>query len=144
MLRMFAVCGTLLALAIPARAQNPPTPHYLLTGLDAYVSYGHDSALAIWERGSPVRGQGQQVRLGLEGIETSYGKATGYEILASVAIGSSVERTYLVVDFEHGPLYAWFDSYTSSDGQIMVGFLFDTKPQNILPPAMLTPGVRLR
>jgi hypothetical protein len=140
MLRPLALCLALVALIHQAQAQTSQTPPILIAGLNAYIAFGHDSALAIWERGSPARGQASvQVRRGLEDLEASYGRATGFDILANVAIGSRVVRTYYVVLFENGPLYGLFDSFRTATTQIMTGFLLNSKPQEILPAAMLAP-----
>jgi len=54
-----------------------------------------------------------------------------------VALGRRVLRAYIVVFYERGPLYFHFDSYRASGNWIVVAFLFNTKPELILPPELL-------
>ena len=135
------VVSLITTLAVsPLAAQKPETPPIVIAGLQAYRAFGRDSAIATWLRGSPVEGQiGNQVNRGLQDVETAYGSATGGEILANVAIGTRVVRSYVVVLFTKGPMYAWFDCYRRDNSWIIVGFLFNTRPQEILPPSMLAP-----
>ena len=143
MLRTLLIFLIPLVLLSPIAAQAPETPPIVLSGLRAYQAFGRDSAVAVWTRGSPIEGQvGSQVMRGMEDIETAYGSATDHEILANVAIGRRVIRSYVVVYFTRGPMYAWFDCYRSNDSWITVGFLFNTRPQEILPRAMLEPAQR--
>jgi hypothetical protein len=119
------------------------TPPVVLAGLNAYRASGRDSAIATWMRGSALEGQiGSQVARALEDIESAVGSATGHEILANVAIGTRVIRTYAVVHFRRGAMFALFDSYHGDSGWVLNGFLFNTRAQEILPPSMLAPPTR--
>jgi hypothetical protein len=115
--------SVILGLNSPVRAQAPDTPPLVLAGLDAYRAGGTDSAVAVWLRDSPAQGQPglSQVIEGLSNIERAYGEFTGYEVLGNVPLGARVIRTYVVILFAGGPLYAWFDSYRTSTGWIMPG-----------------------
>jgi hypothetical protein len=79
----------------------------------------------------------------LEDFETAIGSsATGYEILANVAIGTRVIRTYAVLHFARGALFASFDSYHADAEWLLNGIWFNGRPQEILPPSMLGPPTR--
>lgn len=136
-MKCVALVAVTLALATRAVAQSRDLPPIVRAGLEAYKARGADSALATWLKNSPVPAQSTPpARAALEQIESSYGHMTGYDVLSVVPLGSHVARTYLMILYERGPLYAWFDTYRSTDDWVLTGFLFNTKPDLILPPAL--------
>ncbi len=121
-----------------ARAQAPDLPPIVRSGLDALKNGTAASAMAAWLKGSPVPEQATpQARGALEQIESSYGHMVGYDVLKVVALGPHAARSYVVILYEKGPLYTWFDCFKNGDQWIMTGFLFNTKPDLILPPTLL-------
>jgi hypothetical protein len=130
--------------ALTDTAQSAEVPPIVVAGLDAYRASGIRAALDVWLKGSPVGANSaatEQIIQGLAPIEASYGGMIGHDVLRTVAIGPHVRRVYVTLLYERGPLYAFFDCYRAAQGWIIPGFLSNTKPQEILPPALLAgPG----
>ncbi len=126
--------------ATAAAAQAADVPPIVTAGLEAYRANGLRAALDVWLKDSPVGGNPAattQLVQGLAPIEALYGRMIGHDILRTVNIGPHVRRVYAALLFERGPLYAFFDCYQTPRGWIIPGFLTNTKPQEILPPALL-------
>lgn len=70
-------------------------------------------------------------------IETTFGSFVDLEVVGTSRIGSRVVRNYAVLLYERGPLFVYFDTYRSDGGLIVTGFLFNTKPDEILPGRLL-------
>jgi hypothetical protein len=136
--KWFSFVAVALTLAPMVRAQAPDVAPIVRAGLDAYKAGNAATALTTWFKGSPVPEQSTLAARGvLEQIESSYGRMVGYDVLQVAALGPHVTRSYIVLLYEKGPLYAWFDCYKTGDQWIMTGFLFNTKPDLILPPNLL-------
>lgn len=133
---MLAVCIATLAAPV-LRGQAVTLPPIVRAGLEAYKLRGATAAVAMWMKDSPITDLSDVTR-GLEQIETVYGKMVGYEPLETVAFGSYASRTYLVILFDKGPVYARFDCYMPKDQWIVTAFLFNTKPELILPAKMMS------
>jgi hypothetical protein len=143
---ILAVAG--LGVATEAAGAQPPSapavPPIVTAGLEAYQAGGVDAALDAWLAGSPVERE-PAAREGIRGLSTTlaplYGKMIGSETLGVVAIGQSVRRVYIMVRYERGPAYAFFDCYRTPSGTwIIPAFLMNAQPGPILPATMLTPG----
>ena len=111
-----------LGIAITASglaAQGPTLPPILRRGLDAYSAHGPDSAVTTWLKGSPAVtdvGAVSSTVAALERIQQAYGKMIGSDALSRVPLGAHVARYYVVLLFEHGPVFSWFDVYDSPAG----------------------------
>jgi hypothetical protein len=109
------------------------------SGLLAYQQSGASAAIKAWSLDSPIADKGGEAQHAFEQIEAGYGHMIGYEVLAVVPIASHVLRSYVIILYESGPAYIWFDCYKKPDHWVMTGFLFNVKPDLILPPALLAP-----
>jgi len=133
----FVVLTSLLA-ASGLRAQALKLPPIIRGGLDAYKQGGAAIAIATWLKDSPIANESTGgAQAGFERIESAYGHVIGYDVLQIVPFGPHASRTYVTILYEKGPVYAWFDCYDANERSIITGFLFNTKPDAILPPAML-------
>ena len=115
-------------------------PAVILSGLHAYKSQGPAAAVKVWLNGSPANSDSMLVSntvRALNSIETAYGSFVGHETLATSPLGSRVVRHYLILLYERGPLYVYFDAYRTSDRWVLTGFLFNTKPEAIIPSRLL-------
>jgi len=61
----------------------------------------------------------------------------GNEILRVTPIGSRVLRVYAIVHYQKGPLYMWFECYRASSDWTVVAFLFNPRPEPILPASLI-------
>jgi hypothetical protein len=73
----------------------------------------------------------------LNGIETLYGRMTGFDPLRTVVVSRSLIRVYVLIRFQKGPLYTAFDCYKAQDGWIIPSLNWNTKPDIILPKDLL-------
>ena len=141
-LAALAAPEALSAQQLPQRADVPPI---VVRGLEAYQARGTTAAFDIWLVGSPAvtdpSAKANAVE-GLKAVERQYGGVVGHEIVGVAPVGTTVRRVYVVIRYERGPLYAWFDCYQTGTSWIIPGFLVNTRPQMILPPEMLSPPLR--
>ena len=73
----------------------------------------------------------------LSQIETAYGKMIGFDSLGVVAVSPSLQRVYVLIKFEKGPLYASFDCYKTEGGWIIPIMDCNTKANLVLPQSLL-------
>jgi hypothetical protein len=125
--------------------RSTDVPPIVLRGFEAYIARGTEAAFDTWLTGSPVASDANMRASaidGLKAVEAQYGRVVGHEILGVAPVGTTVRRVYVVIRYERGPLYAWFDCYQTGETWIIPGFLVNTRPQLILPPEMLSPSPR--
>ena len=128
----------LLATAPGLSAQGTELPTVVRAGLMAYERGGISAALRIWSQDSPIADKfGSEVQHTFEQVKNVYRRMIGYDVLAVVQLGPHSARSYVVILYESGPSYIWFDCYKKADHWVMTGFLFNVKPDTILPPGML-------
>jgi len=124
-----------------ARGQTPiHAPEIVVRGFDAYRVGGADSAVRLWLTNSPALRDSSAVPSAirdLQGIERTYGRFAGYELVTTVALGSQVVRAYAIAFYRSGPLYMSFDCYRASQGWLITAFLFNTRPEPILPASFI-------
>ena len=127
-----------LALLVPTlSAQRPELPNIVRAGLLAYEHGGAKPALKAWSQDSPIADKfGADVQDAFEKIEGAYGRMTGYDLLHVVQFGPHASRSYVVLLYQSGPVYMWFDCYKKMDHWVVTAFLFNTKPDPILPAGM--------
>ena len=118
-------------------SQTKALPSVIAAGLEAYKVNGAAAAVTRWMKNSPIPELSGATTEAFKQIERAYGRMGGYEILQVVPLGTYASRSYLVILYEKGPVYAWFDCYKAKDEWIMTSFLFNTKPDLILPPRLL-------
>lgn len=126
----------LLAFACPAYSQTPTLPKIITDGFDVYKKDGAAKAFDTWLIGSPVEHDASTrttVVGNLQMIESSYGKYSGYEYLGTVPFAQSTKRYYVVLLYEKGPLYAWFEVYTVGGQDVIPSFDCNTKASLLLP-----------
>jgi hypothetical protein len=126
-------------------AQQKDVPPVVLSGLQVYKAEGAAAAVKAWLLNSPVGDDAALISnttAALKRIQTTYGTLIGHDILQSSPLGSRGARNYVILLFERGPLYAYFDTYRTSKGWIVTGFLFNGKPDEILPHSLFEGNLR--
>jgi hypothetical protein len=116
-------------------------PGVVTDGLNAYQKSGGKAALAAWLKGSPMEND-TTTSISMSGllgqIETAYGKMVGFDVLKVVTVSPALQRIYILIKFEKGPVYASFDCYKASAGWIIPIFNLNTKASEVLPSNLLT------
>jgi len=137
-MRAITLALCLAMAAAPALASQTATlPPVVRAGLEAFKATGAPTAMKTWLANSPIPEQANATAAAFENIEHAYGRMVGYETLEVIPLGTHASRSYVIVLYEKGPVYFWFDCYKSKNDWIMTGFLMNTKPDVILPPALL-------
>jgi hypothetical protein len=138
-MRAFAFVVLIALFSAPGlRSQAPKLPPIIRSGLEAYKQAGTAVAMATWLKDSPITNESTvAAQAGFERIEGAYGHMIGYDVLQIVTFGPHASRSYVIILYQKGPVYAWFDCYDATERWIITGFLFNTKPDAILAPAML-------
>jgi hypothetical protein len=116
-------------------------PNIVTDGLNAYQKSGGKAALAAWLKGSPMENDTTTSisTAGLLGqIETAYGKMVGFDVLRVVIVSPALQRVYVLIKFERGPVYASFDCYKASAGWIIPILNLNTKASEVLPANLLS------
>lgn len=129
-------CSLSLLPSTQVPAQQKDVPPVVLSGLQVYRAEGAAAAVKAWLVNSPVSGDAgliSNTTAALKRFEAASGPLTGQDILQSSPLGSRALRNYVILLFERGPLYAYFDTYRTSKGWIVTGFLFNSRPDEILP-----------
>jgi len=131
-----ALCLTIAT--VPAlRSQTPALPGVVRAGLEAYKVSGAYSAVKTWLANSAIVEQSGATAQAFQKAEQAYGRMVGYETLEVVPLGTHASRSYVIILYEKGPIYVWFECYKTKDDWIMTSFLFNAKADLILPPKML-------
>jgi hypothetical protein len=118
-----------ISLAGSAFADLGP-PSIVSEGFNAYFRYGGKAAMEVWLRGSQLQGDALNGRLAA--IEQSYGRMTGSEVIRLVPFSPSFLRVYLLIKYEKGPGFVWFDCYKPDTTWIVSAMNCETSPP-ILP-----------
>jgi len=74
-----------------------------------YSQYGAKSALSVWLKGSALENDFSAD--GFTQIEKSYGRMIGYETIRVVPVSASMQRVYILIKYQRGPVYVSFDCY---------------------------------
>jgi hypothetical protein len=141
---------TALCLTTSSCAAKPEIPKVIADGFSAYQTSGSKDALALWLKGSPVENDAAtsaNMNGLLSQVEKAYGKMSGFELIRTVPISPSVQRIYIVIRFERGPLYALFDCFKPSLDKANPTWIVNNLECNIaakaiLPPALLEGSLR--
>jgi len=70
-------------------------------------------------------------------LEQVYGSMVGDEVLKVNPIGNHVVRVYVVLLFQKGPVYMWLECYETASQWLVSAFLFNPRPDPILPSTFL-------
>ena len=123
------------------KVPNPTNdvPPVVIAGLDAYRAKGLKPAYAIWSNGALEfdRASKEAVIAGLTQIELIYGKMIDYNVVKTIVIGSAVQRVYIVLLYERGPVFAYMDCYKTGDKWIVTDLMFHTKANAVFPAKLL-------
>jgi hypothetical protein len=141
---IFAIILIGLTISGSAFAQKD-VPSVVTDGLNAYQKSGGKAALAAWLKGSPMENDTTTsiTMSGLLGqIETAYGKMVGFDVLQVVTVSPALQRLYILIRFEKGPVYASFDCYKGSVGWIIPIMNLNTKASEVLPANLLSGPTR--
>jgi len=136
------VCAIALAVLWPASsiAQGENLPQVLSLGATEYRQRGTSAAVRAWLSNSALARDSSLVSrtiASLREVEGAFGHFVALEPVATARIGSRVVRTYAALLYENGPLFVYFDTYRVSEKVIVTGFLFNAKPDAILPSRLL-------
>ena len=138
--RAVAIIVTCVALsAATYAAQGPSVPPVVRRGLDAYRSSGGDAAVRAWLVNSPLANDSGAANsvIVLRRLEQVYGSMVGDEVLKVNPIGNHVVRVYVVLLFQKGPVYMWLECYETASQWLVSAFLFNPRPDPILPSTLL-------
>jgi hypothetical protein len=111
-------------------------PPVMVSGLDGYKTKGAEEAVRLWVKDSPLEGSNDnatQVTV-LRQAEQAYGAYQWYELIQTREVSPRTMVIYLVLDYEHGPLFARFTLYHSNHRWIMTYFDLNSREENIFPP----------
>jgi hypothetical protein len=136
----------LLSVAILSSAlAQKDVPSVVADGLNAYQKSGGKAALAVWLKGSPMEND-TTTNIGMSGllgqIDTAYGKMVGFDVLQVVAISPALQRIYILIKFEKGPVYSSFDCYKAGANWIIPIMNLNTKASEVLPANLLSGSTR--
>jgi len=122
-----------------ASTQSTTVPPIVERGFEEYESHGVDSAYHTWLANSPISHDSTAISSAftLHQLEKLYGRMEGHEIMKVSAIGSRVLKVYAIAHFQRGPLYMWFECYRAGPEWIISAFLFNPRPEPILPTALI-------
>ena len=73
----------------------------------------------------------------LEKIEMYYGKYQSYDILNIKRLSDSIRLVYLIINFEKGAVFGKLVAFKNKDKETVSSFVFHTKPEKVLPEALL-------
>ena len=121
-------------------SQATELPGIVVRGLGAYRDRGARAALEIWLRNSPAAGDSRVIRStaeALDQVSAKLGSFQGHDVLRVSRLGPHVSRSYLILLFERGPVYAYFDCYLTAEGWIISSFQYNGKPELVLPELFL-------
>lgn len=139
-MKRLLLLATLLAAPAGLRAQKPDVPAVVIQGLDVYVKAGGDSALKVWLAwwSADDSAKVHELSMFFSILKGSLAVPKGYEVVASVPLGSRVRKTYVVVWFDVKPVYLTFHSYRTPAGDWHVTYLGgNTDVQKLWPPDVL-------
>jgi hypothetical protein len=145
-MRNWAALVVVLGLSLHGSPQNGPEheqkwdiPHLIVAGLEAYKEKGPEEAVKTWIKDSPVDGNKDaltQANL-LRQVQDFYGAYQSFETISTRDLSRRVRVVYVVMNYEKGPLFAKFVTFHSEDhGWVLTSFLFNTKPELILPSTL--------
>ncbi len=132
---VFSLVVFLCAVSVQAQAV---LPEVVTRGLLAYKSTaGSKEAIAVWMKGSPSENEANpKIAAGdLAKIEATYGKMIGFEPIRMVSLTASLQRVYVLVKYERGPVFFTLDCYKPVADKEWVVYLidFNANPEAVFP-----------
>lgn len=130
----------LLCLFASAHAQSKgeargELPSNLIAGMDAFRTGGPDDAVKAWVKGSVLESSNDALTQAnnLRDMQSYFGSFQGFELLKLQELSTRVHVAYMVMNFEHGPLFARFVLYRAQGAWVLTSFNFDTDETKVLP-----------
>lgn len=120
----------------PEHVQKAEIQRVIVSGLDAYKEKGPEEAVRTWIKDSPIDGSKEALTQAnmLRQIQDYYGSYKSFDLISSKGITDRVRVTYLVLNYEKGPLFAKFVTFRSEASTwLLTSFNFNTRPEVILP-----------
>lgn len=116
-------------------------PVIVLEGLKTFQANGSQAALGVWLKDSPIGDNlttTGPILLTLRDLDTKYGKVTGYEVFKTISIGTRVRRVYVLIFYERGPVFAYFDCYQRGGGWNIPSFLLSPRLSEVIPANLVS------
>ena len=136
MLLSIVFIGLAICAGSNANAQEGKIPAVITNGLKVYKENGPQAAIVEWLKGSPVEGQKNALSQSniLLQVEAFYGSYKDVELINIKDVSSTTKIVYVQLNYENGPVFAYFVVYKKGDSWIITSFQFHTEPSAILPP----------
>lgn len=124
-----------LSTAVAAENNSGEIPKVILSGFEAYKADGPEAAVKAWLKGGPIEGNKDALTQAniLRSVQDYYGPIKSFHVIRTKDLGPSSRLTFLVFDYEKGPVFARFLTFQADQGWIVVSFDFNTKPERIIP-----------
>ena len=109
--------------------EKSSAPRIVEKALKQYGVKGSEGFMHTLLGGSPVdTGQNVQFLAGeLKQVETAYGKYMGYGGVRKVVVSPLTALFFIVIHYEHGPLFSISTLYGEVGKEVVVGFDFHTE-----------------
>jgi len=123
---------------IDSGRSRPEVPHIVINGLIAYRDKGPEEAVKAWVKDSVLDGNANAMTAvdSLRHALNYYGPYRNFEVLTTQDLSRRVRVTYVVMNFDKGPLFGRFMAYRSEDhGWLLLNFDLNMQPEMILPNA---------
>lgn len=132
--------ATPFILALPGRSQAASPRDLVQSGVDAYIKSGPSAAFSAWTKGGVTEGN-NQMRLQFEALkqlDAAYGALEGSDVILDLNVGTRVRFVYFVLYYGKGTAYGYVEAFRlRPGGWVMAGLNINTKPQEIIPEALL-------
>lgn len=114
-------------------------PDIIAKGLADYRSSGPDAAVKTWLKGSAIESSPEAQSQGdvFRQVEAMYGKYVGYHVIKIKELTPTCTLAFFTLDYETGPLFAYFTAYKSADKWVIVGMNYNAKAEAVLPESVL-------
>jgi len=125
----------LAVLPVADAEENIKMPEVITAGLSVYKEKGVEAAVLEWLKGSPAEGQKNALAESnvLLQVEAFYGSYQSYELINIKEITASSRVVYVQLNYENGPVFAYFVIFKKGGDWIITTFQFHTDPTAILP-----------
>lgn len=130
-----------LILAISAQAADGRLPEVVAHGFDMFQKNGTLAAISAWLDGSaretdePFQ---DEAAARMNQAQADLGQMIGYDVVRVVILSNTTQRDYVVMKFEKGVGWMYFDCYSPQNRWIVTRFDFHRNAGLILPPNILS------
>jgi hypothetical protein len=135
------VAAALLFLATGAfLSAKEDLPDAVRQGLVAYAEGTFPIAIDVWLKNAALDdvAAAKQELNAIGAAEHLFGVYEGYEVVREVVLSSRIKRVYLVLNYERGPLWIFFDVYQKKDSTWEINRVKTNKnPEELLPEGYL-------